>query len=217
MVYSAESERARELADEFTIPVGLHLNFTEVFAGRRVPPDIASRQRRIVGRMSASKYAPYGYWPDLARDVSECVRNQVRESLRLCARPPTHLDGHHHIRTAANLLLCPALRRGVPMRSSFIFSQGEMGTVNRAVCGAINAFIRHRHPTTQAFFSIAEFVLTARQSSNHRETGIIESADLPGMTSRYTIAAVMTFHFVHDTRLPASGAVAAGRPGSGRS
>ena len=61
------------------------------------------------------------------------------------------------------------------------------------------------------------FVLTARQSSNHRETGIMESADLPGMTSRYTIAAVMTFHFVHDTRLPASGAVAAGKPGSGRS
>lgn len=176
MVHCSDSERAAELAKDARLPVGLHLNLTEVFSSASVPSDVCKRQAIAVRRLGANKYARWIAWPGLARIVAACISDQLEEFDRLYGAP-THIDGHHHIHISANVLAAGALPRHLPIRRSFTFEPDERSTLNRAFRKIVNLLVSSRWQTANRFLDIGDFVgakAAALRKVQHADDGLVE-------------------------------------------
>lgn len=152
MVWMEDSRRARDLAEEVGIPVGLHLNLTQPLTDPAVPTDIRNRQAALVRYFGSP--ARWVFNPILRRGVERSIDEQVDQYLTLYGRAPTHIDGHHHVHISPNVLVARALPRGIKIRPSFTFFEGEKWLLNRVVRHGLNAYIARRFRSPRYFFSI---------------------------------------------------------------
>ena len=133
MVFMADSERAAELAKgEKELDVGLHLNFTERFTGKNKCAKLTDYQNRLAIYLGRNKYSQLFYNPLLRREFSYSCKAQVEEFTRLFGKPPSRIDGHHHMHLCANLLLSNLIPAGIRIRRNFSFWPGEKSSLNRA-------------------------------------------------------------------------------------
>ena len=135
MVFMADSERAAELAKEKELDVGLHLNFTERFTGKNKCAKLTDYQNRLAIYLGRNKYSQLFYNPLLRREFSYSCKAQVEEFTRLFGKPPSRIDGHHHMHLCANLLLSNLIPTGMKVRRNFSFWPGEKSSLNRAYRG----------------------------------------------------------------------------------
>ena len=105
MVFMKDSKRAAELANEHGLNVGLHLNFDEKLTGNNCPEALTQRHNKIATFLTRTKWSQLLYNPFLHKDFSYSCAAQWEEFVRLFGKPPSHIDGHHHMHLCANVLL----------------------------------------------------------------------------------------------------------------
>ncbi len=132
MVFMADSERAAELAQESELDVGLHLNFSERFTGKNNSGRLGECQSRLVRYLRRNKYSQLFYNSFLRNAFSYSYHAQAEEFARLFGKPPSHIDGHHHMHLCANMLLSNLIPAGMKIRRNFSFWPGEKSRFNRA-------------------------------------------------------------------------------------
>jgi hypothetical protein len=154
MVFMEDSQRAAELARARGLDMGLHLNFTLPFTddGRR--ERLKERQRRIAAYLLKHKYRLLFYNPALRNDFEYVYGMQVEEYARLYGRPPSRIDGHHHMHLCANMLYGRIIPAGTRVRRNFSFSPGEKSPLNRLYRAAVDARLRRRYHCTDYFFRL---------------------------------------------------------------
>jgi predicted glycoside hydrolase/deacetylase ChbG (UPF0249 family) len=162
MVFMEDSERAAELALAAGIDVGLHINFSERLTARSVPPRLRDDHERIVRFLRANKYALLFYHPLLREQFRWVFEAQHAEFFRLYGRQPSHLDGHHHMHLASNMLIQHILPGGTKVRRSFSFRPGERSLVNRWYRAMVDRRLARRHHLTDYFFSLAQHLAPDR-------------------------------------------------------
>jgi len=158
MVFMADSERAADLAQESELDVGLHLNFTERFTGKNNSERLSEWNTRLVGYLTRSKYSQLLYNPFLRREFSFSCQAQVEEFARLFGRPPSHIDGHHHMHLCANLLLSTLIPPGMKVRRNFSFWPGEKSWLNRAYRALVDRLLARRYRLTDYFFDLSQCI-----------------------------------------------------------
>jgi predicted glycoside hydrolase/deacetylase ChbG (UPF0249 family) len=110
-----------------------------------------------VGRfLRSSKYALLLYHPGLRQAFQHVFDRQVEEFNRLYGRPPSRVDGHHHLHLCTNMLWDGIIPRGMRVRRSFSFFPGEKGMVNRGYRRWVDGFLVRRYVLTDYFFSLSQ-------------------------------------------------------------
>jgi predicted glycoside hydrolase/deacetylase ChbG (UPF0249 family) len=156
MVFMKDSERAAELANRHGLDIGLHLNLDERLTANNYSDTLAQRHNKIVFFLTRTKWSQVLYNPFLRNDVTYSCEAQLAEFARLFGKPPSHIDGHHHMHLCANVLLARAFAPGTKMRRNFSFSAGEKSIVNRAYRAAVDAWLAYRYVLTDYFFDLSQ-------------------------------------------------------------
>ncbi len=158
MVFMADSERAAELTQESELDVGLHLNFTEGFAGKSNSGRLSECQSRLARYLRRNKYSQVLYNPFLRKAFSYSYQAQAEEFARLFGKPPSHIDGHHHMHLCANLLLSKLIPVGMKVRRNFSFWPGEKSRFNRAYRALVDRWVARRYRLTDYFFDLTQCI-----------------------------------------------------------
>ncbi len=158
MVFMADSERAAELAQENELDVGLHLNFTERFTGGRIAARLASYHAEITGFLTRNKYSQLFYNPFLQKAFSYSYQVQAQEFARLFGKPPSHIDGHHHMHLCANVLFSNMIPAGMKIRRNFSFWFGEKSSLNRGYRALVDQWLARRYQLTDYFFDLTQCI-----------------------------------------------------------
>lgn len=155
MVFMADSERAAEIAVRLGLPVGLHLNLDSPFTGSDVPESVRRPHTELTSRFDRRK-ARWRRWipdPTIGRAaVERTVTQQLARFEELYGRPPSHVDGHHHMHVVPGVARTPALAH-VRMRRGFSEPPGSRSPK------ALARHVHHRlflsaHRSTDRFFAI---------------------------------------------------------------
>lgn len=154
MVFMEDSIRAATIALERGYDIGLHLNLIEPFSGRGVAPAAQGSLRRVGHFLGTHKLAQLVYNPLLKADFRTLYRAQVEEFQRLYGRPPSHVDGHHHLHLCTNMLVDEVIERGMKVRRSFHFWPDEKGWLNRTYRRVVDRSLARRHPLADYFFAL---------------------------------------------------------------
>jgi predicted glycoside hydrolase/deacetylase ChbG (UPF0249 family) len=162
MVFMEDSARAAEVALASGIEIGLHLNLSEAFSGRDVPWRLREDQDRVRRFLTKSKYALVVYHPLLAREFRDVCERQYAEFRRLYGRAPSHVDGHHHMHLASNVLFQRLLPRGAVVRRSFSFSSGERSVANRWYRAWVDRKLARRHRMCDRFLALSQHLSIER-------------------------------------------------------
>lgn len=155
MVFMLDSERAAHLALERNLEVGLHLNFDDPFTSPAQPPAVKECHERTSAFLRKSKYAQVLYNPMLHKPFEYLYQVQYQEFVRLYHRPPTHINGHHHMHLCGNVLFGNIIRRGLRVRRSFTFSKGERHLINRLYRKIVDTIVMRRFISSDMFFAAA--------------------------------------------------------------
>jgi len=158
MMFMGDSERAAELASQNELEVGLHLNFTERFAGKNVPAKLTDYQDRLARYLKRNKYSQLFYNPLLCAGFSYSYRAQAEEFERLFGKKPSHIDGHHHMHLCANMLLSNLIPPGMKIRRNFSFFSGEKNWLNRAYRSLVDRWLASRYQLTDYFFDLTQCI-----------------------------------------------------------
>jgi hypothetical protein len=154
MVFMEDSERAAELAHQHGVDAGLHLNLTTAFSGPGSNAQLREQQRKVTRFLRASRLCPAIYHPGLASSFEYVVKTQIDEYQRLYRRPPSRVDGHHHMHLCANVQVQKLLPAGTIARRNFSFGPGEKGAVNRFYRRWQDRRLARRHRMTDYFYSL---------------------------------------------------------------
>jgi len=158
MVFMADSERAAELAKEDELDVGLHLNFAETFTGNRIATTLGNYHDKIVRFLMRNRYSQLLYNPFLRREFSYSYEAQAEEFSRLFGKPPSHIDGHHHMHLCPNLVLSKLIPPGMKIRRNFSFWPGEKSWLNRAYRMLVDRWLARRYELTDYFFDLTQCI-----------------------------------------------------------
>jgi len=158
MVFMEDSERAAELAKENELDVGLHLNFTDRFTANHYPVTLGNYHRKIVGFLTANKYTQLLYNPFLRKEFAFSYQAQAEEFARLFEKPPSHIDGHHHMHLCANLVLSDVIPAGTKMRRNFSFWPGEKSIVNRTYRSLVDRWLVRKYQLPDYFFDLTHCI-----------------------------------------------------------
>ena len=158
MMFMEDSERAAELAKEKDLDVGLHLNFAEPFTGKNYPSELHRYHAKTIRYLMGNKYAQLVYNPLLGKEFAYSYGAQSTEFLRLFGRPPSHVDGHHHMHLCANVLLSKIIPAGVRMRRNFSFWPGEKGSLNRTYRALVDRWLARRYRLPDYFFDLTQCI-----------------------------------------------------------
>ena len=156
MMFMVDSERAAELAKENELDVGLHLNFAEPFTGKNYPGKLGEYHGRIIRYLMGNKYAQLLYNPILRQEFAFSYEAQAREFVRLYGKPPSHIDGHHHLHLCANILLSKIIPAGMKIRRNFSFWPGEKSPLNRAYRALVDRWLSRRYQLPDYFFDLTQ-------------------------------------------------------------
>lgn len=179
MVFMADSERAAELVKENGLDIGLHLNFTERFTGAGVPSKLLRCHARVARFLTRNKCAQLLYNPFLRVDFSICYDAQAAEFMRLFERPPSHIDGHHHMHLCANLVLSGLVPPGTKMRRNFSFWPGEKSFLNRRYRALVDFWLARKHRLADYFFDLTQSI---REKKLERVAALARSRNVELMT-----------------------------------
>ncbi len=158
MVFMADSERAAELATANGLEVGLHLNFTEPFTDASCPERLRHCHNRIVRFLKRNKYAQILYNPSLRNEFVYSYEAQAEEFTRLFGKPPSHIDGHHHMHLCTNLLFSDIIPAGTKMRRNFSFWPGEKSMLNWSYRALVDRWLVRRYQLTDYFFDLTQCI-----------------------------------------------------------
>jgi predicted glycoside hydrolase/deacetylase ChbG (UPF0249 family) len=154
MVFMEDSERAADIAREKGIDVGLHLNFTTRFSGRRVSDSLVRHLEKTSRYLGNHRLAQVIFHPGLASSFRYLVESQLDEFGRIYGTKPKRLDGHHHMHLCANVLFSGLLPYGTTVRRNFSFLPGEKSLANRTYRRTLDAILARHHNLTDYFFSL---------------------------------------------------------------
>jgi len=154
MVHMRDSERAATIARAENLPIGLHLNFAEAFDAPDVTPEVRERQRLVVDSFSRGPWHRWGFNHRLFGTVSDAIRDQIQEFVRIYHGFPTHVDGHQHLHQNLTVLSSRAFPAQTKMRATFTFAPGEKSVSNRVARAVVNRLMRSRFRGPRYFVSI---------------------------------------------------------------
>jgi predicted glycoside hydrolase/deacetylase ChbG (UPF0249 family) len=175
MVLMEDSQRAAELAREYRIDAGLHLNFTQELTLRGNNSVLGDYHERIINFLTKKKYNFLIYNPGLHKQFEYVFRAQLEEFERLYGRPPSHIDGHHHMHLCANMLIAKIIPEGQIVRRNFSFARGEKSLPNRMYRAVIDKWLARRYKMTDYLFSLSECFRTGRL---WRALGLARTSDV---------------------------------------
>jgi chitin disaccharide deacetylase len=179
MVFMADSERAAELARENEVDTGLHLNFSETFRGANNSRKLGEYHNRLVRYLRRNKYSQLFYNPFLRNAFSYSYQAQVEEFARLFEKPPSHIDGHHHMHLCANLLVNKLIPVGMKVRRNFSFWPGEKSWLNRAYRTLVDRWLARRYRVTDYFFDLSQCI---EHNKLNRVMSLAKSSNVELMT-----------------------------------
>jgi chitin disaccharide deacetylase len=179
MVFMEDSERAAALANGHDLDIGLHLNFTEQFSGPGCPGSVRNDHGRIVRFLMRNKYSQLLYNPFLRREFSASYVAQAEEFVRLYGKPPSHVDGHHHMHLCGNLLLSRVIPDGTKIRRNFSFWPGEKSWLNRTYRALVDGWLSRRYQLPDYFFDLSQSI---RQKKLDRIIALANSNKVELMT-----------------------------------
>jgi chitin disaccharide deacetylase len=156
MVFMEDSCRAADLAKEAGIDIGLHLNLSQRFTGESPAGPLQGYHDRIIRFLTLHKYSLLIYNPAVRQQFRYVYQAQVEEFFRLHGRPPSHIDGHHHMHLCANMLLGKIIPKGEKVRRSFSFCREERGLVNRTYRRLVDYWLARRYRLTDFFFGLSQ-------------------------------------------------------------
>jgi len=162
MVFMADSQRAADLAREYGVDVGLHLNVTAPFTSPRIPAELMQHQQVLMRFLRGSRFAKTLFHPALHGSFKYVVAAQLEEFRRLLGVEPKHIDGHHHMHLCANILFGGLLPAGTATRRNFSFQAGEKSITNRLFRKLIDDKLVKKHRVSDYFFSLAPLKPTDR-------------------------------------------------------
>src|SRR5207248_7585750 len=105
-----------------------------------------------------NKYSQLLYNPFLRKEFSYSYEAQAEEFERLFGKPPSHIDGHHHMHLCANVLLSRIVPAGARMRRNFSFWPGEKSLPNRTYRGLIDRWLARRYRLADYFFDLTQSI-----------------------------------------------------------
>src|SRR5262245_10864004 len=155
MMFMSDTERSAELALEFGLDVGLHLNFTEQFSGKNTSTLLNNYHKNISNFLLKSKYSFIIYSFHLRRHFNYIYERQYDEYLRLYKKIPNHIDGHHHMHLCANVIFDRMIPKGIRVRKNFSFFPREKNLLNMCYRKIIDFWLRRRYICTDYFFSLS--------------------------------------------------------------
>jgi predicted glycoside hydrolase/deacetylase ChbG (UPF0249 family) len=179
MVFMEDSERAAELAKENELDVGLHLNFSEPFTGKNHPAKLGEYHGRTIRYLMGNKYAQLVYNPLLRKEFAYSYDAQAAEFVRLLGRPPSHIDGHHHMHLCANMLLGKIIPAGMKIRRNFSFWPGEKSWLNRTYRALADRWLARRYRLPDYFFDLTQCM---REKKLDRVAALAKSNNVELMT-----------------------------------
>ena len=162
MVYMEDSELAAAVAKTNALSAGLHLNFSQPFNAVNCPERTRERHAKNVKFLTANKYAQLVYNPFLRQAMAGDCTAQLDEFLRLYGKPPTHVDGHHHMHLCANMVFSRIIPVGTKMRRNFSFWPGEKSLLNRAYRGFIDRVMSRRYHLPDYLFCLLQSIESHR-------------------------------------------------------
>lgn len=158
MVFMEDSRRAADLAKDLKMDVGLHLNLDQRFSGESCAEPLQKYHKHIGRFLSLNKYAFLICNPALQKAFCYDFQAQLDEFLRLYGKPPTHIDGHHHLHLCTNMLLGRIIPRKEKVRRSFSFKPGEKGFLNVLYRRIIDYWLMKRYTVTDYFFALSSCI-----------------------------------------------------------
>ncbi len=179
MVFMEDSERAAGLSKDNNLDVGLHLNFSEQFTDGKCPGKLKDYHGRIVRFLRRNKYSQLLYNPFLRHEFAHSYEAQASEFVRLFERPPSHIDGHHHMHLCGNLLLSKVIPAGTKIRRNFSFWRGEKSWLNRTYRALVDRWLVRRYRLTDYFFDLSEGI---REKKLDRIMALAKSSKVELMT-----------------------------------
>ena len=179
MVLMEDSERAAELAKENELDVGLHLNFTDKFTTNQYPQTLGNYHSEIVRFLRGHKYSQLLYNPFLRKGFAYSYEAQVEEFARLYTKPPSHIDGHHHMHLCANVLLSNTIPAGAKLRRNFSFWPGEKSMLNRTYRWLVDRWLARRYCLADYFFDLTQCI---EEKKLDRVAALAKSSDVELMT-----------------------------------
>jgi len=209
MVFMADSDRAAELAKENDLDVGLHLNFAENFTGHSLPNTLETYQGKITCFLMQHKYSQLLYNPFLKKEFFYSYQAQAEEFERLLGKPPSHIDGHHHMHLCANLLIDDVIPKGSKVRRNFSFWPGEKSQLNRAYRALTDRWLARKYRLTDYFFDLTQCI---QENKLGRVATLATSDDVELMTHPITpgeqayLMSDQCFEFLQDLQLGSYGA-----------
>jgi chitin disaccharide deacetylase len=156
MVFMEDSERAADLAKQNGVDTGLHLNFDESFTANGRSRVLGEYQTKLASFLRRNKYAQLVYNPFLRQAFSYSYQAQAEEFVRSFGKPPSHIDGHHHMHLCANLLLNNLIPAGMRVRRNFSFWPGEKSLLNRVYRGLVDRWLARRYRLPDYFFDLTQ-------------------------------------------------------------
>jgi predicted glycoside hydrolase/deacetylase ChbG (UPF0249 family) len=154
MVFMEDSQRAAELALEYGLDAGLHLNFTTKFNRNITSNKLLECQQRITTFLHKNKYCFLLYNPVLKGSFHYVFSAQYEEYVRLYHKEPTHIDGHHHMHLCTNILIDKLIPKNSKVRRNFSFTSGEKSLLNQSYRSLVDRWLQQRYQCTDFFFSI---------------------------------------------------------------
>lgn len=152
MVFMEDSARAAAIARAEGLPVGLHLNLTQPFAGDDVPAPVRARQQRLARRFGHMRLMRWAYDPLIPGAVERCIADQLDAFESAYVTSPTHLDGHNHVHVCPNVLFSRTARRVAAVRNTHSWSARTPAALARAMR---RHAIRRRFRSTEHLFALS--------------------------------------------------------------
>ena len=88
------------------------------------------------------KYSQLLYNPFLRKEFSYSYKAQSEEFTRLFGKPPSHIDGHHHMHLCANLLLSSLVPAGMKSPPQLLFLAWRKEPVQPSLPGICRSLAR---------------------------------------------------------------------------
>jgi chitin disaccharide deacetylase len=154
MVFMEDSERAADIAKEFGIDVGLHLNLSAPLTNSNARERLVEHQRKIIQYLRRHALARLFYNPLLVTSFEYVVTAQLDEFRRLYGAGPDRIDGHHHLHLCANVQRALLLPAGTLVRRNFSFQAGEKSWLNRSYRSHVDRCLARRHQLMDFLFML---------------------------------------------------------------
>src|SRR4029077_20735991 len=113
---------------------------------------------KIIRFLRGNKYSQLLYNPFLRKEFVYSCEAQAGEFARLYGKPPSHIDGHHHMHLCANVLLSNVIPTGMKMRRNFSFWPGEKSFFNRTYRSLIDCWLARRYQLPEYFFDLTQCI-----------------------------------------------------------